>query len=223
MPRLRLQIGELFAVAPKLAVHLLRLMAAANDLNTLASCYMQLPAADPEDAAARSRLEGQRVYLFRLAYGHLHEAVRVLKEMGADCPHVLNEVRPEFREKYNNIATTIAPLEGGLSRLRAHATFHYDYSEVEGVLRDWGADAEGEVVIGKSRGEIRYAVADEAFSTAIRRAFNLPPLDTPEGKRAAGDLLDRLLPLQFDLMDYVLGLLEAVRRIHPGVIKLVEA
>ena len=90
------------------------------------------------------------------------------------------------------------------------------------MLRDWGADAEGEVVIGKNRGEVRYAVADEAFSAAIRRAFNLPPFDTTEGKKAAGDLLDKLLPLQFDLMDYVIGLLEAVRRVHPQVIKIVE-
>ena len=220
MRRVHIKVGELFGADPKFTVHLIRLMAAANDLNTIASCYIQLP--EPDGEAARSRIAGQRVYFFRLAHGHLFEAVNVLKEIGKDCPEILNEVRPKLHAKFAQIATTFEPFSKAFSRLRSHGTFHYDFSEVDDLVRKWGADAEGEVVLGQSRRDIRYTVADEAMTSIMSRAFNLPPLNTEQGSKAAKEFLDKILPLQIDLMDFVFGLLVAGRMVYPKLISLVK-
>lgn len=221
MRSVHIRVGELFGTDPKLTVHLIRLMAAANDLNTMASCYGQT-LTELDDDATRSRITGQRAYFFRLAHGHLFEAIEVLKAIGRDCPEILNQVPPEFHANYNKIATTFEPFSEAFSRLRSHATFHYDYSEIEDLVGKWGADAEGEVVLGPSRKDIRYTVADDAMASVISRAFNLPLMDTEQGRKAAEEFLDKILPLQFDLMDYVSGLLVAAKRVYPKLIRLVE-
>jgi hypothetical protein len=220
MRRVHIKVGELFGVDTKFTVHLIRLMAAANDLTTIASCYIQLT--EPDDEAARSRIAGQRVYFFRLAHAHLFEAIEVLKKIGTDCPKIVDQVPGDFHAKYNRIATTFDRFSEAFGRLRAHAAFHYDFSEIEDVLREWGADAEGEVVLGSKKGEIRYGVADDAMTRVISRAFNLPPMDTEQGRKAAKQFLDEILPLQFDLIEFVLGLLAAGRKVYPNLISVVE-
>jgi hypothetical protein len=196
-------------------------MAAANDLNTIASCYERL-LAEPEDMATRKRIVGQLAYFFRLAYGHLYEAVEVLKELGKDSPQLLGEVRPELHAKYSKIATTIEPLLNAFSRLRSHVTFHYDFSKLEVVLEKWGGGAEGEVLLGETRAQSRHGVADEVLLRVISTAFDLPPLNTEDGKKALEDLLDKVSPLQNDFMDYVIGVLDAARSVYPDLIKTVE-
>jgi hypothetical protein len=93
---------------------------------------------------------------------------------------------------------------------------------LEKVLQKWGKDAEGEVVLGEIRREIRYALADDALEQVIERAFDLPPTDTEEGSKALKDLLEKILPLQIHFTDYVLGLFYAIQRVYPDMIKIVE-
>ena len=221
MLRIHIRIGELFKVERRFTVHLIRLMAAANDLNTIASSYGRL-LAEPKDMATRKRIVGQLAYLFRLANGHLYEAVEVLKQLGKDSPLLLGEVRPELHAKYSKIATTIEPLYRAFSRLRSHVTFHYDFSELEDVLEKWGEDAEGEVLLGQTRTESRHGVADEVLLRVISTAFGLPPLNTEDGRKALDDLLEKVFPLQNDFMDYVIGVLDAARTVYPDLIKTVE-
>ncbi len=221
MPYLKVQIGKLFRVEPQFTVHLIRLMAAANDFNTVASSMDRLP--EPEDHAENIRIEGQRVYFFRLMCGHLHEAIQVFKELGEDSTHILQAAPPnlELDRLYDTITTTVFPLEGQLARLRHHAIFHYDYSELIGVIEEWEEDAEEEILIGDNLAQTRHAVADEAFATAIKRIFDLPSLKTEEGKRATRQLSLQFIPLQIDLMEYVVGLLHTVRTIYPEMIQVV--
>lgn len=218
MLRLKIKIGKLFKVAPKFTVHLIRLMAVANDLNTVVACLTQL-SDNPRDHAEQSQIVGRRVYFFRLAYGHFHEAVQVLKELGKDCPDIFYLVPPDALAKYNKVATTIEPMEKRLARMRHHAIFHYDFSEYEGVLHQWGESAEEDIIIGEIRRDTSYGVADEVLTKAMLRAFDLQPLETEEDKTSVVDLLDRLLPLLVDLLDFVNGLLYAGRQAYPEFIE----
>ena len=163
MRYLKVQIGKLFRVEPKFTVHLIRLMAAANDFNTVASSLEHLP--DPKDHAENIRIEGQRVYFIRLMCGHLHETIQVFKELEKDSTHILQAAPPnlELDRLYDTITTTVFPLEGQLARLRHHAIFHYDYSELIGVIEEWGEGAEEEILIGDNLGQTRHAVADLYF------------------------------------------------------------
>jgi hypothetical protein len=222
MPYLKIQIRKLFKVEPEFTVHLIRLMAAANDFNTVASSTDRLP--DPKEHAENIRIEGQRVYFFRLMCGHLHEAIQVLRDLERDSTHILQAAPSELEldSLYDTITTTVFPLEGQLARLRHHAIFHYDYSELIGAIEEWEEDAEEEILIGDNFAQTRHALADEAFSTAIKRIFGLPSLKTEEAKRAASQLFPQFIPLQIDLMKYVVGLLHTVRTIYPEMIQVVE-
>ncbi len=221
MPYLRIQIGKLYKVEPTFTIHIIRLMAAANDFNTVASAMLGLP--QPKDHATELQIKGERAYFFRLASGHLHEAIQVVKELGKDCAHIFQAAPSEFglEKTYSRIATTVYPLENDLARLRHHAVFHYDASEVIGVLDEWGPDAEGEIVVDKTHSKTRHSVADEVLAHEIWRIFKIPP-DDEGSKKALGDLFDQLVPLQTDVMECVLGLLHTVRKLYPELIQFRE-
>jgi len=221
MPYLRIQIGKLYKAEPTFTIHIIRLMAAANDFTTVGSAMLGLP--QPEDHATELQIKGQRAYFFRLASGHLHEAIQVVKQLGKDCAHILQAAPSELglEKTYNKIATAASPLENDLGRLRAHAVFHYDASEVLGVLKEWGPDAEGEIVVGTTYSKTRHSVADEVLAHEIWRIFKIPP-DDEGSRKALGDLFDQLVPLQTDIMDCVLGLLYTVRKMYPEVIQFRE-
>jgi len=219
MPRYRIRIGKLFKTDPTLTIHLIRLMAAENDFFTTLVSMERLP--ESKNRAERLQISGQRLYFFRVTCGHLHEAIQVLKQLHTDCPQVLVQAPPELGEAYNKIATTIFPLEKKLSRLRAHATFHYDRSELVDVLKYWGEDADGETEIGEGPSQVRHAIADEAFSTVISRSFGFPE-GTEERKKAFMDLIDQLVTVQIEFVGYVRMLMGTVRAVYPETIEALE-
>ena len=218
--RFQVKVSELFRVAPRFTIHLIRLMAAANDLNTVIACYLQFPE-EASDQPAHNRFSGQRVYLFRLTLGHFHEALRVLKDLGKECADIFDRAAPEVRAKYSHIVTTIAPFERALGRLRAKAVFHYDCSELEDILRKHQEPIEREVILSRKRNETRYSIADDLFTEEIMRAFEIPALETEEGKQAVRDLPDKVVRPQIEIMDLVVGLLATARMMYPDLIKKV--
>lgn len=219
MARFRIRIGRLYKVAPQFADYLIRLMAAANDFITILTSMDSLP--EPKTDTERLQTMGQRVYFFRLACGHLHEAIQVLKELPRKCPEIVRQAPPEFGENFNEIATSIFPLEGSLDRLRNNAIFHYG-NEMFKVLREWGEDAEGEVVSGMKPAEERYGVADDAFSRALSRIFGFPD-DREESNRAFERLIPKIATAQVALIGCVRALLATARRICPEAVTVVPA
>lgn len=217
MARLRVRIGRLYMVAPQFADYLIRLMAAVNDFITVVSAMERLP--EPRSDTERLQVSGQRVYLFRLACGHLHEAIRVLKELAAECPRILADAPPEFRARFNDLAVTIFPLEKGLERLRHNAIFHYG-NEMFAVLREWGEDAVGEVISGEEPENERYGVADDAFCRAISRIFGFPTNKEDEN-RAFVQLIERVVMAQVAVIGCVRALVATARRICPDAVEVV--
>lgn len=217
MSLFRIRIGGLFRKDPKFAVHLIRLMAIVNDFNSIKTCMTDL-LTDPDDPIEQRRVSGHRAYFFRLTFSHLHEAAKVLKEISRDCPNILETAPRGLNEIYNRIAVTIYPHERGIARLRHKTGSHYDFSELELVLREWGAGARGEIITGKTLGENRYPVAEEALLAVVSKAFSLPSNTEDSGKKLS-DLLAQLLPLQVHLTEYVDWLLATAQESDPGVIE----
>ncbi len=192
-------------------------MAIVNDFNSIKTCLTEM-LTDPEDHIERTRVSGYRAYFFRLTFAHLHEAAQILKELPRDCPYIFQAAPPGLNEVYNKIAVTVSPHEKGVARLRHKTSSHYDFSEIEGILRDWGVGARGEILTGENIGKNRYPVADEALLAVVSKAFALPA-NTEERDRKFTELLAQLLPLQVDLAEYVDWLLARIQESHPELIE----
>jgi len=99
--------------------------------------------------------------------------------------------------------------------------FHYDCSELEDILRKHQEPIEREVILSRKRNETRYSIADDLFTEEIMRAFEIPALETEEGKQAVRDLPDKVVRPQIEIMDLVVGLLATARMMYPDLIKKV--
>jgi hypothetical protein len=213
--RYRVRIGKLFKAEPSFTLHLVRLMAAENDFITAVT------SADRLSGSEDLQSSGQRVYFFRLSCAHLHEAIKVLKHLGSEFPQILSRAPADMAKVYNRIATTVFPLEDMLARLRHNVVFHYIDSELRGVLREWGEEAQGETVIGPEPSHNRQGIADEASTRALYRAFQFPT-EPEEANRAFENLMREVADVQVLVIAYVRILLHTVMKIYPGIIEPME-
>jgi len=162
------------------------------------------------------------MYFIRLSVGHLHEAIQVLKEFKRDCNHIYKLAPPEFNEKYERILNAIAPLEKKISRMRSKSVFHYDLSELDAALQQWGMNAEGDVIMGARLSEIQYVVADESFARTFCRAFTIPYDNAKEKQILLSNLSNKLISVQRGLSEFVLSLLKIAQRIYPDTFRAIE-
>ncbi len=215
--RIQIQIGKLYKAEPKLTIHLIQLMAAANDFITIinANDLIQHRDVKPQDAF----FEAHGLYFFRLCLGHLHEIIQTVKKLGTKYPHIVAKAPPELHILYDRITTTTAPFEAMISRFRNKSIFHYDGPEIARVLSQKGENWRGDFLIREKQSDSRFVIADEVFFSAMYKAFKLPRENEEERGKGIIPVMDKLFPIILDINNYVLHLLYALRETYPQVIE----
>lgn len=216
MPLTRIRVGRLLDTDPRFTTQLIRLMVAADDFNTAISSLERLP--KPASRTTELRTSGQRLYYFRLACGHLDEAIQILKQLQNEFSQILVQGPPNLAEAYSRFAEITSPLEDMLARMRNNVTFRCNDSELSEVLQEWDPDSHGVILTGEGLDQTRHSVADEAVSHMIRTIFGFAA-DSEENRSAFEDLTSQLMSANTDLMDYVHWLVDAVGELFPGTVE----
>ncbi len=191
-----------------------KLLAAANDLvaNARASALLLYD----ESIDGRCIADSERRYFYRVACGHLYEAMSAFEE----CHRrgMLDRYRPLQPEGEKAVESLLAmwtgeghsDLRNYLQRVRNH-TFHYDYS---GTL-----EGDGYLVFGQSqtRESCRFVVAEDAVLSHIHEQMKLAsdeqfPL-----------LLDKVVALRNDMLRFVDHFVAAVYENHREAFSLETA
>jgi hypothetical protein len=214
--RIELRTARAFAQDDPLAVSLLRLMAATNDVRQLRRLITEC---GPGTLGRADELvqSGELLYYVRLFLGHLYEAgkifggfdpgqiARISKALeGKNETNALTRVRGIFAD-----VSETGFYKGILAGVRNLAAFHYK----DATFRDGAAQMtkDAELVIAKWAGFSRYAVTDSILEQRV--------LAIVGGTRAAlDDAVHRALELAEDLEAVVSAVARHCVEERPGVL-----
>jgi len=154
--RVSIKVAQVFPVDDPLALDLLRIMAALNDLGFIAEWHDGTRS--PTTSKERTIIQGSRFFLqVRLISSFLHEAFKVIGEI-TQLPE-FNILHQQMEEEGRKALTRIKDVNDGnnpalkklLSVTRSRTTFHYDRNlmnkSLKKLLGRYGHDAESTIVL----------------------------------------------------------------------------
>jgi len=181
--RYRLKVRDLFPPNDPLVSHLLRLMAAVNDLSALSRLYLQSSSRSGQNSSEEHIISSENVYFVRLSCGSLYEAALVFQEFRRELEQAgllaeINYLDGQARESFHLLENTFRPgfeitSDFGkiLVQLR-NSIFHYQQPRVfRRALEEH--DEEGELIIGEIGGVTRYTLADDLQVQIIMRPIGV--------------------------------------------------
>jgi len=174
--RLRVKVREFFPLTDPIVPHLLRVMAASNDVGTIMKLYLHSNLRVRKTDSERDTVNSESVYLFRLMCGTAYEAALVFLDFAyevrsaeqAGQKDLVGTLKQKGRQAFlfleNVLGPTLAKFEKTeygkiLVQARNHA-FHYDKAKsFQRALR--AHDEIGDLLIGEIKGLSRYFLVDD--------------------------------------------------------------
>jgi hypothetical protein len=224
--RFRIKVRVLFPPNDPIAPCLLRLMAAANDLGTLAKLCRQSGSRMPQTESEKSIVAAENVYLFRLAGATLYEAARAFQDFETELKAAglfqkMKQLdlagRAAFGELENAFRQGFEKTDFGkvLVQFRHHV-FHYDKPESFSKALN-GHGEIGELIIGEIPGVSRHLLADD-----LQVWINLRPtgtdLNVPEPRMKATEFMRTVAELAYALQVVVDAWINFHLTLRPGAI-----
>lgn len=139
-------------------------------------CYVALPQSGNEVEILIN--DAKRWYFFRMACGHLHEALVAFQDLlKAKVDKIIERTEPEGLKAYQQLQKATRDPQSDFNKIikpiRNKAAFHYNVKSrgFQEALRDLGPEAEGRLILAETRKDARFLIADDIMNNLVSLAL----------------------------------------------------